>query len=101
MDPLAKPSFLSKYKLTLISLGIIILAAIPLLLLSNTASKKTAPHPLPTVALSPTPVPLTVSNADAVLKKEDANLQETLTTVDADLQAVASVNSSRDSTTGL
>lgn len=102
MDPqqTSQPTFWQKYKFTLISLGIIILAAIPLLLLSNTASKKQAPAQ-PTAAVSPTPAPLTSANADSTLAQEDNQLQVTINQMDKDLQSVNSVNSSQDSTSGL
>lgn len=102
MDPqqIAQPTFWQKYKLTLISLGIIILAAIPLLLLSNTASKKQV-SPKSTAVASPTPAPLTSATADNALTQEDTQLQQTITQMDKDLQSVNSVNSSQDTTTGL
>lgn len=87
-----------KYKFTIISLVIILIAAIPLLLLS----KKT-PTKMPVGTVSPTPsvAPLTTQNADETLEKADTNLQQTLNQVDIDLNAAAQVDSSQDSTAGL
>jgi len=98
------PSFLQKYKLTLISLFVIVLAAIPLLLLSNTASKKPAPmaHEMtqsPTI--SPTAAPMTAQNAEPTLTTADTQIQNTMNQMDKDLQSVNQIDTSQDSTTGL
>ena len=96
-----RPSFFTKYKFTILSLLIIIVAAIPLLLLSNTAgTKKSNPNNAIATA-SPTPAPLTQSNADAQLSQQEANMQQVLDQMDKDLQSVANINSSQDSTSGL
>lgn len=97
-----KQSFFSKYKFTLISLFIILLAAIPLLVLSN--KKPTTQQPTSqTAVVSPTPtvVPLTASNADTTFNKADQQMQQTLNQADTDLQTVNQINTSQDSTSGL
>lgn len=94
------PTFMQKYKFTVISLVIILIAAIPLLLLS----KKTSPKQMQTAqVVSPTPsvAPLTPQNADARLEKADTDMQQTLNQVDTDLNAAAQVDASQDSTAGL
>ena len=88
---------MQKHKFTLISLFIILLAAIPLLLLSNTASKKS----VPATQTSPTPAPLTTNNVEPTMAQVDSDMQQSLTQIDADLKAAASVNTTQDSTSGL
>jgi len=98
MEP--KPSFFKKYKFTLISLLIIILAAIPLLLLSNTGTKPSTTQKIAT-SPSPTASPVTTSNVDPTLTQVDTDMQKALNQVDIDLQSVSQVDASKDSTTGL
>lgn len=100
MDPDQKPAFLQKYKFTLISLLVIILAAIPLLLLSNTSSKQGSKMTTQ-MGISPTSAPLTLSNAEPTLTQADADMQTVVTQVDLDLQSVSSVDASKDAPTGL
>lgn len=95
-----QPSFFQKYKFTLISLFIIVLAAIPLLLLSNSANKKTATSPTP-VATSPSQEPLSASNVEPTLSATDTQMQQTLNQADVDLKAAAQIDTTQDSTTGL
>lgn len=104
MNPTGQQSFFSKYKFTLISLFIILLAAIPLLLLSNTAKPILQPKAGPlaqTIPVSPTAMPLTPSSTDATLNQTNTQLQQSLNQVDSDLQTVDTIDSSQDSTTGL
>lgn len=103
MEPDTQPrSFFQKYKFTLISLFVILLAAIPLLLLSNTASKKSITmQPTPPVSPTPTTAPLTNNNVEPTLTQTDADMQATLNQMDTDLQSVNKIDSSQDSTTGL
>ncbi|HXS15417.1 MAG TPA: hypothetical protein VN711_04765 [Candidatus Saccharimonadales bacterium] len=84
------------------SLLIILLAAIPLILFSNkkTSLLKSAPAKIAR-SITPTLAPLTTSNVDQILSQNDQQLQQTLSQVDADLQAAAQVNASQDSTAGL
>ena len=97
-----QPSFFAKHKFTLISLFIILLAAIPLLLLSNSASKKQAPNMHEATSNpSPTTAPLTTNNVQPTLTQADNTMQTTLNQMDTDLKAAASVDTSQDSTSGL
>lgn len=99
MDPVvANQSFFSKYKFTLIAIFVILLAAVPLLLLSNTAKPKSTSQPT-TATISPA-VNVTPQNADAVLSQTDTDIQSTLNQLDTDLQA-SQVDTSQDSIAGL
>lgn len=90
---------MQKYKFTIISLIIILIAAIPLLLLS----KKTSPKPISQTiqAVSPTTAPLTPQNADTTLDQEDQQIQQSLNQTDTDLNTVSQIDTSQDSTAGL
>lgn len=102
MDPHANTSFLSRYKLTLITLFIVLLAALPLLFLARTTAKP-VPTPVaqtPSITPTPTTEPLTPNNADAVLGAADLQLQTVLTQTDADVQA-SQVDPNQDTTIGL
>ncbi len=93
------PTLMQKYKFTIISLVIILVAAIPLLLLS----KKSLPRVMQTMRTgSPLPTigPVTQQNADAALQNADNEMQQTLDQVDADLNAANQVDASQDSTAG-
>lgn len=95
MDQTPQP-LMQKYKFTIISLVIILIAAIPLLLLSKkNPTKMTQTTPTPTVA------PLTIQNADTTLENADTQMQQTLNQTDVDLQVVSQVDSSQDTTSGL
>ncbi len=101
-NQLEHKTFVQKYKFTLISLLIIVLAAIPLLLLSNRASKKMATNTVtPTAPVTPTSAPMTQSNIQPTLTQTDADMQTTLGQMDTDLQNVSKIDTSQDSTTGL
>ena len=101
------PSFLQKYKFTLLALAVVLIAAVPLLLLSNTASKPKVVQPLITQnasqgsVVSPTTAPLTTDNADSTFSQSDTQIQSTLNQMDTDLQQESQVDSSQDSTSGL
>lgn len=90
---------MQKYKFTIISLVIIIVAAIPLILLS----KKTNTQPVAptTQSATPTVAPLTPQNADTTLEQQDQQIQQSLNQTDTDLNAVSQIDASQDSTAGL
>lgn len=96
-------SFLSKYKFTLLSLAIILLAAIPLILLSNKKPTMAPNQPVAQATVTPTPTvtPITSQNVNQQLDQTQQDMQNTMTQVDSDLKAAAQVDSSQDSTTGL
>lgn len=100
MEP-TNSSFFKKYKFTLISLFIIVLAAIPLLLLSNTGSKPKTTQTAQVVSPTPTSTPVTTSNVEPTLTQVDTDMQTTLNQVDTDLQSVSQVDTTKDSTSGL
>ncbi len=91
---------MGKYKFTIISLVIILVAAIPLLLLSNKNSSKLSQAMLH-VSPTPTLAPFTSQNADTSLEQADSLLQNTLDQTDTDLSVAAQVDASQDNTTGL
>ncbi|HEX7042074.1 MAG TPA: hypothetical protein VF189_02400 [Patescibacteria group bacterium] len=87
---------MQKYKFTIISLIIIIVAAIPLLLLSKKPNTSmTQPTPSPTVA------PLNEQNADSTLETEDQQIKQAMDQTTVDLNAVSQIDTSQDSTAGL
>lgn len=90
-------TFMQKYKFTIISLVIILIAAIPLLLLSKKNAAKISQTPQAVIPSAP----LTSQNADTTLDSTDTSLQQTLNQVDTDLNAAAQVDASQDSTAGL
>lgn len=94
------PSFLQKYKFTIISLVIILIALIPLIMLARN-NKKT---PLPVAQqtqTTPTVAPLTQQNAQPTLDAVDAKIQAALDQSNTDLQQSSQVNTGGDSTSGL
>lgn len=96
------PSFFTRYKFTLISIIILVLAIIPLVVLSQQTKKApTTPQSATTQAASPTPLPLTQQNAQPTLDATDQQVQTSLNQVDTDLNAVNQINSSSDTTAGL
>lgn len=99
-----KRNFFQKHKITLISVFIILLAAVPLLLLSNTASKQKIPQQVtitPSAHISPTNAPLTNGNADQTLNQANTNIDSSMNQMNTDLNAASSVDASQDSTSGL
>ncbi|HSD98806.1 MAG TPA: hypothetical protein VLB73_03870 [Patescibacteria group bacterium] len=102
MDPESgQRNFLQKHKFTVISLLIIILAAIPLLLLSNTSRQKKSSQSVSQITPSPTATPLTTQNVDPTLSQTDTDMQTTLNQMDSDIKAVGQIDASQDSTSGL
>jgi hypothetical protein len=98
------PSFFSKYKFTIISLCIIIVALIPLLILSKHAP--TTPLNNQTASTSPTqttptPLPLTQLNAAPTIDAVSNQIQSALDQSNTDIQQASQVDTSQDSTTGL
>lgn len=107
MDPeleTQKPSFFSKYKFTLVSLGIILIALVPLFLI--TRNRQATPAPMarvtaPSPSATPTPIPLTQQNVQPTLAATDTAIQDALTQSNQDLNSVSQINTSQDSTAGL
>lgn len=95
-----KPSFLARYKFTIISLCIILLALVPLIIISRNNKK---PTELTQIQVTPTPtiVPLTQENAVPTLDAVDTKIQTALNQSDQAIQAANQVDSSQDSTAGL
>lgn len=94
-------SFFAKYKFTLISLVVLILAIVPLAYLSR-QQKKPAPVAQAPISLpTPTIVPFTSDNAQPTLDATDQSIQAGLQQSDTDAQTVSQINSSSDNVTGL
>lgn len=95
----SNPSFFAKYKFTLISLLILVLAIVPLAILSkqHKASTNTAVVASPT----PTTVPFTSENAQPTIDAADQQIQSALQQADTDVQAANQVDASSDNVTGL
>lgn len=96
------PSFFQKNKFTILSIGILLLALIPLLILTQ-ANKKQAPTQQ--VATStPTATPtaaLTQQNAQPTIDAATQQMQTALDQSQTELNAVGQINTSADATTGL
>lgn len=93
---------MGKYKFTVISLFIILLAAIPLIILSNRGKKEiTVQTVTPSPMLSPTMTPLSPQNADSTFNSADTQMQQATTQMDQDLQSVNQIDTTQDSTNGL
>ena len=97
------PSFLKKYKFTIISLCIILLALIPLLILSKhsptTSLNQTATNQTPQT--TPTSQPLTQQNAEPTIDAIDSQIQSALDQSNTDIQQSTQIDSSQDNTAGL
>lgn len=93
-------SFLQKHKFTLISLFIILLAAIPLIIFSNSESQKHPAIQKTIQSVSPTATPLTTNNVEPTLTQTNAEIQGAMTRLDTDIKA-SQVDTSQDTTTGL
>ncbi len=94
------PSFFSKYKFTLISLVILLLAIIPLAALSK-QHKATTNITGPVATPTPTTVPFTSDNAQPTIDAADQSIQSALQQADTDVQAANQVDASQDNVTGL
>ena len=90
---------MQKYKFTLISLLIILLAAIPLIIFSRFESQK-KPTQQTMQRVSPTATPLTTENVQPTLTQIDNSMQQTMNQLDTDLKT-SQVDSSQDTTAGL
>jgi len=97
------PSFFQKHKFTLISVAVLVLALIPLILLTQ-SHKKAAPSseamqqtPSPTSSVAP----LTQQNVQPTLDATDQQIQQALDESQTEINAVNQINTSADSTTGL
>lgn len=103
MDPQHQhSSFIYRYKFTLISLCIILVALIPLVIISKN-TKKAPMQPLAQkVVATPTPTvtPLTQDNAVPTIDAVDTKIQVALDQSNKDIQA-SQVDGTQDSTTGL
>ncbi len=95
------PPFFSKYKFTIISLCVILIALIPLLLLAK--NKKAQQPTIATLqpTTTPTPIPLTQQNAQPTISATDQQIQNALTQSNQDINSVNQVDSSQDSVAGL
>ncbi len=94
------PSFFSKYKFTLVSLVILLLAIVPLVVLSK-QHKATTNIAGPVATPTPTTTPFTNANAQPTLDAADQNIQSALQQTDTDVQAANQVDASQDNVTGL
>lgn len=101
MDPVQKPSFFGKYKFTIISLIVLIIAIIPLIILSQKSHKIPTSETMLITTPTPTVVPLNQQNVQPTMDSADQQMQTSLNQVDTDLQTVNQINTSSDSTTGL
>ncbi|MGH7245816.1 MAG: hypothetical protein ACREGI_02695 [Candidatus Levyibacteriota bacterium] len=97
----------AKYRFTIISIIIVIAAAIPLFLLSVKNKKAMTPQEQMTnqtmqQTASPSPLPtLTQQNADSQLNQTDQQVQNSMNQTDTDLQSINQIDTTQDSTTGL
>lgn len=96
-------SFVQRYKFTLLSLLIIVIALIPLIILSKgyhaTPTAKTVAIQIPTS--TPTPVPLTQQNAQPTIAATNQSIQNALDQSSQDLNQVNQIDTSQDSVAGL
>lgn len=108
MDESAKPtqiegrermSFLAKYKFTIISLCIILIALIPLIIISK--NTKTPPTASTNIAVSPTQTPLTKDNAEPTVSAIDNQIQSAIDKSTQDTTQVTQIDTTQDSTVGL
>lgn len=103
MSQQKSPSFFSKYKFTLITVAVLLLALIPLLVYSKYIKKAqpvamtTATPPTPT----PTVVPLTQQNVQPTLSATSQQIQNALNQTTQDLNSVNQIDSSQDSVAGI
>lgn len=95
----ASQSFFARYKFTLISLLILILAIVPLAVLSK--QHKTAPSNTTAAIPTPTVAPFTSENAEPTIEAMDKDIQSALQQTDTDVQAANQVDASQDNVTGL
>lgn len=95
------PSFFAKYKFTLISLIVLVLAIVPLAFLSHQQKKTPTPTSQTMSLPTPTVIPFTSENAQPTIDATDQSIQTGLQQTDTDLQAVGQIDSSSDNVTGL
>lgn len=97
---------MGKYKFTLVSVFIILIAAIPLVLLGK-ENQKLSMHPTTNtnqasnIAPSPTPQALTSQNADQTFNQTDIQIQSNLNQMDTDINSINQIDTSQDNTSGL
>lgn len=94
-------SFFSQHKFTIISIAILVVALIPLIVLTQMQKKQTSSSPVSTITqTSPTPA-LTQDNAQPTLDQHMQNIQDALDNSQTDLNTVSKIDASADSTSGL
>lgn len=97
-----KKSFLSRYKFTLISIIVVILALVPLVFLSKHVQAPVKPVAQKvTVTPTPTVVPMSEQNAVPTIDATQNSIDNAMTSATQDLQAAGNVNTSQDSVSGL
>lgn len=98
------PSFFSKYKFTIITLCIILIALVPLLLLSrHTTPQPSMMHTTATTQplATPTPVPLTQQNVQPTLDATDQSIQNAVNQSTQDINTANQIDTSQDSVAGI
>lgn len=109
MDPLTSTqehrnaSFLSRYKFTILSLCIILIALIPLVIISKNTKKPATQSLTQKIVVTPTPTvaPLTQDNAVPTIDAVDTKVQAALDQSNKDIQAANQVDTTQDNTAGL
>lgn len=93
---------LAKYKFTIISLFVILLAAVPLILLSSKKpAQPTQQAVVNTPTATPTVAPLTPQNAATSFSSTNAQIQTSLNQANTDLNSLNQIDTSQDSVNGL
>ena len=95
-----KKSFLSRYKFTLISIIVVILALVPLVFLSKHVQAPVKPV-AQQVSATPTTAQMTQQNAVPTIQATQNSIDNSMTSATQDLQAAGNVNTSQDSVSGL
>lgn len=103
LPSVTKKSFLSRYKFTLLSALIVVLALVPLVVLSKTAHSPVSQPIAQKVTVTPTPtvLPMTEQNAVPTIDATQNPINDAMTQANQDLQSSGSVNASQDSVSGL
>ena len=98
------PSFFTQHKFTIISVLVLVLALIPLIILTQ-GHKNVTPVANTTAQteITPTPTtqPITQQNAEPTIDATDQQIQQALDESQTEINAVNQINTSADSTTGL
>ncbi|HET9946718.1 MAG TPA: hypothetical protein VFQ63_01510 [Patescibacteria group bacterium] len=105
--PPQNQSFFTRHKFSIISFIILILALIPLIVLSQSPKKKTteklssAGFVQPTVSPTPTIMPLPPEKALPTIQATDQNIQNALNQANSEVTAASQIDMTQDSTQGL